>query len=278
MSQGLILVDAPATEAPSTASSSSLPRFHLRFPVSNNRGGLVLPQLLDTAERSLFECLRRFLSHAWHFDILLVDGTHTIAPETFLYLLVTSTWETNLQNLTRDIKRISFEEVRKPNAAINDVLHDRRKDLIFLREQVALGKSWIPRSVAEQLQAIQAAAEKQQIHVGFPHERLGDVLVQAQSLERFLMDSFSLLISSTIVLQATLSTEQAVRGQKLTQLAFLYIPLSFVTGVFGMNVREINGSPLSIWVPVVVLGVTLVLTAAIFTSHGWWERRFVRRI
>jgi hypothetical protein len=34
--------------------------------------------------------------------------------------------------------------------------------------------------------------------------------------------------------------EQAARTAKLTQLAFVYIPLTFVTSIFGMNVRELS--------------------------------------
>jgi Mg2+ and Co2+ transporter CorA len=40
--------------------------------------------------------------------------------------------------------------------------------------------------------------------------------------------------------------------------------LSFVTGIFGMNVAEINGSPLSVWVAVVSLVIIIAGTAAIF--------------
>jgi Mg2+ and Co2+ transporter CorA len=81
------------------------------------------------------------------------------------------------------------------------------------------------------------------------------------------MDSFNLLISSTSVMQAELAIEQGIRGQRLTTLAFLYIPLSFVTGIFGMNVKEINGSPLSVWVSVVALAITAMITAAIFIGY-----------
>lgn len=47
------------------------------------------------------------------------------------------------------------------------------------------------------------------------------------------------------------ATEQAGGVARLTFLAFLFIPLSFTTSLFGMNVREI-GKDLSIWVWVVV--------------------------
>jgi hypothetical protein len=69
-------------------------------------------------------------------------------------------------------------------------------------------------------------------------------------LEKFLRDSFALPMSSISVMEAGSINEQAQQGQMITRLTFLYVPLSFVTGIFGMNVKEINGSPLPIWVPV----------------------------
>jgi hypothetical protein len=41
------------------------------------------------------------------------------------------------------------------------------------------------------------------------------------------------------------------------------VPLSFVTGIFGMNVKEINGSPLSVWTAAVALIIVTLLTAAL---------------
>jgi hypothetical protein len=62
------------------------------------------------------------------------------------------------------------------------------------------------------------------------------------------MDTFQLLMSTINTLDAQTSLEQAARGSRLTWLAFIYAPLSFVTGMYGMNVKEINGSPVSAWV------------------------------
>ena len=59
---------------------------------------------------------------------------------------------------------------------------------------------------------------------------------------------------------------QAVRTAKLTQLAFIYIPLSFVTSIFGMNVRELSDPVPPIWVCVVTLVIVAAATAAIFGS------------
>lgn len=89
------------------------------------------------------------------------------------------------------------------------------------------------------------------------------------------MDSFNLLMSSMSVLEARRSIEQAERAQRLTLLAFIYFPLSFVTGVFGMNVKEINGSPLSLSVFFAVLAIATALTGALFAGFVWWGKAFV---
>ena len=78
------------------------------------------------------------------------------------------------------------------------------------------------------------------------------------------METFQLLMSSISVRDNQLSIEQSQRAARLTQLAFIYAPLSFVAGIFGMNVREINATGLSIWVFFVTLAIVVVLTVGIF--------------
>jgi Mg2+ and Co2+ transporter CorA len=71
-------------------------------------------------------------------------------------------------------------------------------------------------------------------------------------------------MSSISVQDSQISIEQSQRATRLTQLAFIYVPLSFVTGIFGMNVQQINGTGLSIWVCFVALAIIVVLTGTIF--------------
>ena len=249
----------------------------LCLPISNNRGGLVFPQLFDKPEYSLYECLQQFLSHTWHFNALFSDVGSTVTPEILFYLALSSTWETNFRLLESEIKRIGFDEIRKPTTSINDKLHDRRQDLDSLRGQVLMARKWMPHAVKDSLNAIQVGARPEHKYIGFPDHTLTDIMIRSESLERFLMDSFKLLISSTSVMEAEVAFQQGVHTQRLTILAFLYVPLSFVTGVFGMNIKEINDSPLSVWVPIAALGVTLVVTAAFFTVYIEWEKRRPRK-
>ena len=91
--------------------------------------------------------------------------------------------------------------------------------------------------------------------------RFKDLIERAEVLERFLMDTL-------LYIEAEPDKEQAWHVQVLTQLAFIYVPLSFVNGVFGMNVKEINSPPLPVWVVVVALTVTVACTAAaLFGSY-----------
>ena len=103
------------------------------------------------------------------------------------------------------------------------------------------------------------------------HQRALDQVVQ---LDGFLMETFQLLMSSISVRDSQLSIEQSQRAARLTQLAFIYAPLSFVAGIFGMNVREINATGLSIWVFFVTLAIVVVLTVGIF---GFFRTRGNKR-
>lgn len=83
------------------------------------------------------------------------------------------------------------------------------------------------------------------------------------------METVQLLMSSISVVDAEMSIHQAESAKKLTLLAFFFIPGSFVTGLFGMNVAEINGSPLPAWVSLVTLLAVLAVTVLLFVGYNW---------
>ena len=185
-----------------------------------------------------------------------------------LYVLATSIRKTKLQSLETDVQRIAFVEIRMPSIHLNDELHNHRRDLADLRAEVTKTIKYVPGSVRQ----------PPLIRTTFSDEPLLDILEGANTTERLLIDTFQLLMSSISILDSQKSIEQNQRGQRLTQLAFIYIPLSFVTGVFGMNVKEINGSPLSIWVAVVALVITAVCTALMFGAYRQWENWTNRKL
>lgn len=279
----LFLVDAPLHRSRGIALGKQAST-RLQLPLADNRGGLVVPCLHGNHSHSLQESLQRFSSHYWHLDVLFASGKTCLSPTTFFHLLASPIWEDNLRLLDDNIKRIAFNDIRRPSRLINDQLHDLREALVSLQEQATMTIKWMPSSVQDELESIRqriasaAQSSNSQAHtyVGYPRESLQDILERCTVLEHFLMDSFHLLVSSTSVLNAETEMEQANRSQRLTQLAFLYVSLSFVTGIFGMNVKEINGSRLSGWVAVVALAVTAGCTAAVFVTAKQWETLFAR--
>ena len=233
----------------------------LHLPVSNSRGGLVLPQLFT--QHSIYESLQQFFTHSWHFSVLI---HRALSAETILYLMVASTWAFKLRHIDRDIRHIAFNDIRKPSLRLNDRLHECRQNLTNLRTEVAKAKKWIPQSVRKELENIRTKIYAGG-YIGFPDAVFDEVLAEAGTVESFLMETSQILMSSISVLDAETSIQQAHTAQKLTQLAFIYVPLSFVTSIFGMNVKEINGSPTPVWVCVVVLAITVVCTFTISSAY-----------
>ena len=71
------------------------------------------------------------------------------------------------------------------------------------------------------------------------------------------------------------SIEEAVAVKRLTQLAFIFIPLSFTTSVFGMNINEITGTgaKLSTFLATAVcIGIAVGLMWWLFGKvEQWWK-------
>ena len=127
---------------------------------------------------------------------------------------------------------------------------------------------WLPPSVRIELDAVKENLSGSK-RIGYPDSILQNVLEQAIVLQKLLMDCSTLLMSSISVMEAGSIKEQAQQGQMITRLAFLYLPLSFVTGIFGMNVKEINGSPPPMWLPVAAFLVVSTCTLGILFLWRW---------
>jgi len=126
----------------------------------------------------------------------------------------------------------------------------------------------LPPSVRAEVKAVKGSLPASK-YIGYPDLILREIMEQTNVLEKFLMDSFTILMNSIGVMEAESIKEQAQQGQMITRLAFLYVPLNFVTGILGMNVKEINGSPLPMWVPVAAFLVVSTCTLGILFLWRW---------
>lgn len=73
------------------------------------------------------------------------------------------------------------------------------------------------------------------------------LLNRAEMLHRRCNEEITVLLSSVSISESKKGIEQAKRVSKLTFLAFIFVPLSFTTSFFGMNVKELGASSASIW-------------------------------
>lgn len=75
----------------------------------------------------------------------------------------------------------------------------------------------------------------------------GQLLHRVQSLHNRCEKGMRIVLGKASIGEAELALQQSCRVGKLTQLAFFYIPFSFVTSFFGMNVNEFGTGRLRIW-------------------------------
>ena len=235
-----------------------------------------MPQLyhVSQSQYSVFENLKAFCRHSWHLRVLFdyrepskgqykIDTSQDVLPcHPLIYLLVSCLWEENLRYLDKEIKRISFREIRNPKLEINSELHDRREDLANIKKGLIETAMYIPAVVKEYFAIHPLWTSLSRIRID-NWERL---IEEATKLEAFLMETFQLFMSSVSVQDSRLSIDQAERGSQLTFLALIYVPLSFVTGIFGMNIQQINGSGLNIWVCFVALVPVIFVTVLVFLA------------
>ena len=77
--------------------------------------------------------------------------------------------------------------------------------------------------------------------------------------------------------ESTRGIEQSKQVGRLTQLAFVFIPLTFVTGVFGMNITQFGGeAPLwKFWVTAgTISGIAFVIGLMTVWSEIWLTIRY----
>ncbi|ODA77302.1 hypothetical protein RJ55_06929 [Drechmeria coniospora] len=72
--------------------------------------------------------------------------------------------------------------------------------------------------------------------------------------------TLALLTTSMALAQSSLVIDQTSGINKLTELAFVFIPISFITSVFSMQVRELTSAPPPMWTWGVALAAVAVTT------------------
>jgi Mg2+ and Co2+ transporter CorA len=125
----------------------------------------------------------------------------------------------------------------------------------------------------------QMTGEKQRRRSSVILDHFEHLATQAQMLYSRCEGAITVLMNSISIAEARKSISQAERLGRLTFLAFIFVPLSFTTSVFGMNLEELsqpNLPSIRIWfalsIPVMVFALLLF-----YINVGQYARRmFVR--
>lgn len=96
---------------------------------------------------------------------------------------------------------------------------------------------------------------------------------EVNKLEQELKDEIHLIIGAVTVQDAAATKEQAERATQLTVLAAVYLPLTLVTGIFGMNVWEINAGTPKFWSCIIALAVTAGLTLCFVLANRFRKKK-----
>ncbi|KAL2816883.1 hypothetical protein BJX63DRAFT_128267 [Aspergillus granulosus] len=263
----------------------------IRFPLASLWQNSLRSAPLDIrCEDGLYDAMTKFLrgEGAGYYERCTVTP---FTPASFLFLYTALTWQEMCNRLQITIKRISFAEIRAhPSMELSERLHEMRENIFYMKQSLTQALQALRRHgeydgghVPLTQEEIENKNLREETTVQFRdmYRSFQVLLEDAIQLENVVLHSFDVLMSSIVVQETQMShknselgiqhsklgieqskmgLEQATSVKILTQLAFLYIPLTFVSGVFGMNLQELNGTGQHIWVFFVACVIAAMLT------------------
>lgn len=117
--------------------------------------------------------------------------------------------------------------------------------------------AWIRSTLQELLEWTDHAKKSEILDFSEELVELSEELVSLKSRSE---QTLNFLIASTGITQSALVIDQTSGINKLTELAFFFVPLSFITAVFSMQVAELTDAPPSIWTWGLSLAVVFLVT------------------
>jgi hypothetical protein len=176
------------------------------------------------------------------------------------YRVVISTWKQGLRFLMRETDYFWEQAINGPN--VKDFTRLKASKIYAATMYQDLG-AWMvlmKRLLAPEIDRGGARAMNE----------LKDLLDQILAFKQEIGDTFQLLIGAIAIkdseIQKKLAREsklQARRSTALTALAAIYLPLSLTTGVFGMNILEIDQGKPRYWT-VLAMGLGLLVVTLPF--------------
>lgn len=272
VSQVLILVDSLQDEHQDSIAKAAWGEWHF----SNERFGrdvIPIPMRYGNAKSELFDVLKQDLLLGGRLSALptVFDRKCQCLYPDLVFATSFSVLANNVLQLEDDIKRVSFSEIQSPDRSTNEALHALREELHYIKTTIYRLTRLIP--FYSELVGHVGYTQVADIHE--PH--LKNALDHVTRTELLLTESFQLLLSSLSADDNYRGFQQATKANRITVLAFIYVPLSFVTGIFGMNLNSVNGSPLPYWACLIASAAVVVITGGFWLIHYYVSQQKKKR-
>jgi hypothetical protein len=196
-----------------------------------------------------------------HFADLIYDvlrDAHDIldlgdSEEFFLHLTATRC-KADISELEKQVTQIADADIADSDTTVFGHLHDSGRAVARLRSIATTVHGRAEgRLRKDDLQRLTTSA-----------------LDECANLRTLIDETIQLVMGTITIKESQTSRINSERATVLTLLACIYLPLSLVTGIFGMNIKEINGGTPSWWFCLVALAViafgTLVLGLLLYPT------------
>ena len=166
-----------------------------------------------------------------------------------------------LENIGEQIESTEEDLIKNPKRETLNVIHQLKRELIFLRKSV-----WPLREVISYLQRGDSKLVKKITEVYL--KDVYDHTIQIMDTTETFRDLVSGMID---VYLSSISNRMSEVMKVLTMIATIFIPLSFIVGIYGMNFRympelEWRFGYFFVWLVIIVVGISM---ATYFKNRKW---------
>lgn len=259
--------------------------------------------------------IREFFSDIWVLrrlvDLDAASGHSMAMGHIVLWLWAVWLYERHIREVTLNLQEIEHEAVTLSTSKALDRIKNGRAGVARLRKYLVETKQAISDRVGFAEDAYAKAAERQkalelssegldsestqqtakgpsltprQLAASSIEEEYAWLDKQAADLMPRLNENLQVVIatinleqSQVALKDAEVSRRNGKKSTRLTLLAAIYLPLTLATGIFGMNIKDINGDEVRYWWPIII-AIVLITPSVLVIAFIHWRSRFDRRL
>jgi hypothetical protein len=187
-----------------------------------------------------------------------------------MWILAAYQWQANVDYLQDMFRQLRFDALTLPGMRTYLPLIQLRQLIVGMRDS-------LPRAQQESRTQENRMGAGQLLRLSIQPSNLSEILCKVageiETLDKELNDEIHLIIGAVTVQDSDANKVQTERAILLTALAAIYLPLTLVTGIFGMNIKDINDGSPSWRACGIVLAVMAFCTMIFVLAYREWRRR-----